>query len=208
MTTFVPSRHLGAIVLLGSLVFFLPRPASAQAPGNFEVGIQVPVARSGEFDAFDAGVGGRFAWRPASAIGLEGEINFYPTEFTGPLPFSKTRIEGLFGVTVGPSFGAFRPFARVRSGFLSFLGRSVPYPCILIYPPPLSCELASGQTLPAVDIGGGVEIFTSGRVFIRADVGDRMVKYSGPVISADRKISMDGFFSHDFRFATGAGLRF
>jgi hypothetical protein len=61
--------------------------------------------------------------------------------------------------------------------------------------------------LPAVDIGGGVEILTSGRVFIRADVGDRMVKYAGPVI-ADRTISTDGFFSHDFRFATGAGWRF
>jgi hypothetical protein len=34
-----------------------------------------------------------------------------------------------------------------------------------------------------------------------------MVKYAGPVI-ADRTISTDGFFSHDFRFATGAGWRF
>jgi len=87
------------------------------------------------------------------------------------------------------------------------LGTSVPFPCVLIYPPPLSCALAAGDTLPAVDLGGGVEFATSERTFIRVDAGDRILKYGGPVL-ADRAVSEDGFFSHDFRFAAGAGLRF
>jgi len=78
----------------------------------------------------------------------------------------------------------------------------------LIYPPPLSCELAAGRTLPVFDVGGGVEVSATRRTFVRVDAGDRLVKYPGPVIDNNRTRQDEPFFGHDFRFAVGAGLRF
>ena len=41
-----------------------------------------------------------------------------------------------------------------------------PLACITIFPPPLSCELASGRTLMAFDLGGGVDV-VGGRAHLR-----------------------------------------
>jgi hypothetical protein len=67
--------------------------------------------------------------------------------------------------------------------------------------------LASGRTLLAFDIGGGVEMFATPTTFVRVDVGDRVLKYPGPVFDNTRT-RQDAFFSHDVRIAAGAGLRF
>jgi hypothetical protein len=115
----------------------------------------------------------------------------------------------LFGATAGVTFGRVRPFARLRPGFVDVHATPDPFPCILIYPPPLQCALASGRTLFALDVGGGVAVTLTPRTFVRIDVGDRLVRYPGPVFEMDpRRIHEDAFFGHDFRFATGAGLRF
>jgi hypothetical protein len=68
--------------------------------------------------------------------------------------------------------------------------------------------LASGRTLPAFDVGGGVELFLRGRTFVRVEAGDRLLKYPGPVFDNGRRRRDAGFYSHDFRFSAGAGLRF
>jgi hypothetical protein len=110
-----------------------------------------------------------------------------------------------------------RPFGKVRPGFVGFDGASEPFACVLIFPPPLACTLAGGETLFALDLGGGLELFTSPRTFIRVDAGDRMVRYPAPVIRGnfprrndDREPSIenDPFFGHDFRFTIGGGMRF
>lgn len=51
---------------------------------------------------------------------------------------------------------------------------------IAIFPPPLACQMAGGDTLFVLDIGGGVEFQTTDRTFVRVDLGDRAVKYPGP----------------------------
>lgn len=187
----------------------LQATAAAAQDARFEVGVQVASTQSGQFDAADAGVGGRIAWRPASLVGIEAELNLYPRGFPDRRPFSRTRVEALFGVTAGVTVGRIRPFARLRPGFVDVHEAPAPFPCILIYPPPLACELASGRTLFALDAGGGVEIALTPRTFVRADLGDRLVRYPGPVFeSHPRRIRDDAFFGHDVRFATGAGLRF
>lgn len=180
----------------------------AQEP-RLEVGVQVASTQSGQFDAGDAGFGGRIAWRPAPPIGVEAELNLYPRGFPDRRPFSRTRVEGLFGVTAGVTVGRIRPFARLRPGFVDVHEAPAPFPCILIFPPPLACALSSGRTLFALDAGGGVEIAVTPRTFVRVDLGDRLVRYPGPVFESDpRRIREDAFFGHDFRLATGAGLRF
>ena len=204
----IDMNRLAVVTALAGLVVMQPVLAIAQANSErFELGVQVSSAISSQFDSTDVGLGGRFSWHPVEPLGIESEINLYPGDFPDRFPFSRGRIEGLFGVTVGPRFGRLRPFARLRSGFLKVREAPQPFPCILIFPPPLSCALASGRTLLAFDIGGGAEMFATRRTFIRVDAGDRLLKYPGPVFDNNRA-RRDAFFSHDFRFAAGAGLRF
>lgn len=185
------------------------RPVAAQSDeGAFRLGAQLAAAVSSEFDTNDIGVGGRLAWHPTPLLGVEGELTLYPGDFPDGFPFSSSRVEGLFGATVGPRVGRLRPFAKVRPGFLTFREAPDPIACIAIFPPPLSCTLSSGRTLFALDVGGGVEWLSSGRTFVRVDAGDRVVRYPMPVIDRDGTIRDDSFFSHDFRFTIGGGLRF
>ncbi len=202
-------NRLAIVCAFAGLIVALPDPALAQSTSDrFELGVQVSSATSSQFDATDVGLGGRFAWHPAEPIGIESEIDLYPADFPDQRAFSRGRVEGLFGVTVGPRFGRLRPFARLRSGFLNIREAPQPFPCILIFPPPLSCALASGRTLVAFDIGGGVELFATPRTFVRIDAGDRILKYPGPVFARNSTRRDEAFFNHDFRFAAGAGLGF
>ena len=189
------------------LYVFVLSTVAARAQDRFEAGAQIVAAKSGEFDANDIGIGGRFAWQATDLVGAEAEINVYPRSFPGNRSgsFSRSRIEGLFGVTAGPRLAHVRPFGRLRPGFVRFRGRTIA--CILIFPPPLSCLLAEGHTVFALDIGGGLELFAGPRTFIRVDAGDRLMKYPGPSFRGGR-VAQDDFFSHDFRMSAGAGVRF
>lgn len=174
-----------------------------------ELALLMALALSGQFDAADAGVGGRLAWRPNRVLGVEGEMTVYPGDFPRSRPFSRGRVEGLFGVTAGPTLGRIRPFAKFRAGFLTIREAPAPFPCILIYPPPLACALASGQTLAAIDAGGGVQVAVSRRTFVRVDGGDRMIRHPGPVFEMKpRRIREESFFDHDLRFSVSAGVQF
>ena len=178
-------------------------------PSRIELGVQVASARSGEFETVDVGFGGRVSWRPINMLGLETEINLFPQHFPDGRPFSRRRLEALFGVTAGvPAAGRLRPFARLRPGVVSVAEAPAPLACILIYPPPLACTLAGGRTLLAIDVGGGIDIGTSATTFVRVDVGDRLLRYPGPAFGADRIVHDGFFFVHEFRFAAGGGLRF
>lgn len=202
-------RSMAVTLALVLLIVSCSRSALAQSePSRFQVGGQLAGAVSNEFDSTDIGVGGRFSWHPTPLIGAEAEIDFYPSDFADEPAFSGSRVEGLFGVTVGPRIARLRPFAKVRPGFVAFREAPEPFPCPLIFPAPLSCQLASGETVFALDVGGGVEWFPTARTFVRVDAGDRILKYQGPVRDHDFTIREDGFFSHDFRFAIGAGVRF
>lgn len=197
------------IIAIVALVVARPNLAAAQADvSRFELGGQIASSISSEFDQTDVGLGGRFSWRPLGLLGVDAEIDLYPRDFPGQRPFSRGRTEGLFGITVGPRFDRVRPFAKLRPGFMRFSEAPEPVACILIFPPPLSCTLASGRTLLAIDVGGGVEMFATQQTFIRVDAGDLLLKYPGPVFDKNFSVREGGFFSHDFRFAVGAGRRF
>jgi len=191
--------------LFATFVFFVVlRTGTPSQAQRFEAGGQVAVARSGEFDATDIAAGGRFAWRPLDLLGVEAEVNVYPGSFPSASGFSRNRVEGLFGLTAGPRVGRTRLFAKVRPGFLTFHAR--PTVCILIFPPPLSCQLGE-RTAFALDLGGAIELLGGPRTFVRIDAGDRMLNYPGPSFARGR-VRGESFFSHDFRMSAGAGVRF
>jgi hypothetical protein len=184
-----------------------PDLASAHAQ-MFGVGGHVAFVRSSQFDTTDTGLGGHISWHAIELVGIEAELGLYPRDFPDRPAVSRQRIEGLFGVTVGPRIGSLRPFVRARPGFVRYREAPEPFACILIFPPPLNCALASGHTLTAFDIGGGVELFPTGGTFLRVDAGDLLLKYPGPVIDLERRVRDEGFFTHNLRLAIGAGLRF
>jgi hypothetical protein len=196
-------RPLTLVILL-----LLPAVAAAQSGDTFQVEGKLLTAMSGEIDALDVGVGGRLSWHPAPFLGVEAELGFYPSDIPRPRPISASRLEGLFGVTVGPRIGVLRPFARIRPGFLRMAEAPGPVACILIFPPPLTCSLAAGHTLLAVDIGGGIEANLARRAFLRVDVGTRLLRYPGPAFDRDRNVHDEDFFAANTRVALGAGLRF
>lgn len=175
---------------------------------SFAASVEVASSRWSEFDDADIGVGGRFSVMASSLIGLDAEALWYPSDFPDQVSFSRSRVEGLFGVTVGPRLNRIRPFAKAAAGFLKVGATPGAFACIAIFPPPLNCALAGGATLPAYELGGGVEIGVTDRGFFRADLTDRVLKYPGPTFDANFERRDDGFLGHAVRITLGAGLRF
>lgn len=201
------------MIRIVSVVMFLSvvctAPLAAQTgESRFMAGAHLATAASSEFDETDVGAGARVVWQPGPLLGIEGELTFYPGDLGDAVAFSADRVEGLFGVTVGPRLGRARPFAKLRPGFLTFGEAPEPIACIAIFPPPLNCQIAGGQTLFALDVGGGVEWAVSERTIVRVDAGDRAVRYPSPVIDHGGAVRNSGFFGHDFRLTFGAALRF
>lgn len=191
-----------------STVVLFVLTADARAQSSFEAGVHVANAQWSEFDGNDPGFGGRLTWKPATLIGVDADLTWYPSDFPDPIAFSGNRAEGLFGVTVGPRIDRIRPFAKAAAGLLTTGDAPEPFPCIAIFPPPLNCLMAAGHTLPAFEIGGGVEIDATDRAFIRVDLADRILKYPGPTFKENREVVDEDFYGHALRFTVGFGFRF
>ncbi|MFM8533230.1 MAG: hypothetical protein ACKOEC_06510 [Acidimicrobiia bacterium] len=191
-----------------AVLFSLLAPLSASAQ-SIDISANVVSSKWSEFDSADNGFGGRISFKPISLIGVEADVTWYPGEYEPDgVAFSRNRSEGLFGVTIGPKIDRIRPFAKVAAGFLRVGATPGAFACITIFPPPLNCSLASGDTLQAYEIGGGIEFDASRRFFIRGDIADRVLKYPGPTFDSNFDIQEDGFFGHAVRFTLGAGVRF
>ena len=58
------------------LITVLTGRASAQSSAEaFQVGAQLTVARSGQFESAELGIGGRMSWHPVAMLGFESEID-------------------------------------------------------------------------------------------------------------------------------------
>lgn len=198
------TTRIASLLALGLLL----SSSTAQAQ-SLDLAAHVVGAQWSEFDGSDFGVGGRLSWKAGPILGVEGEVNWYPSEYPSDIPaFSGSRLEGLVAVTAGPRLDRIRPFVRAGAGFLRSSEAPEPFACIAIFPPPLNCLMAAGDTLPTIEIGGGVEVSMSDRTFIRFDAVDRILRYPGPTFGPADEISEDGFFGHAFKFTFGGGWRF
>src|SRR5688500_12908886 len=125
-------HRMNYVVVFASLVLLSARPVAAQSDEHlFQAGVQLAGAVSNEFDSTDLGLGARLSWHPATVLGLEGEVDFYPAPFGDRTAFSEALVEGLFGATIGPRLGRLRPFGRLRPGFVMFRESEEPFACIL-----------------------------------------------------------------------------
>ena len=204
-------RHI-TIALTVVLFVALPRTTEAQTGDRdhrFELLGQFAGVRSNEFSGTDRGVGGLFAWHRLDPLDVEGEVNFYPKNLTanGGAPFSRGRVEGLIGITVGPILGHIRPFGTFRTGFVTFQSAPGPLACPAINPPTLPCALAKGETVIAGVVAGGFEVFPNPHAVVRIELGDRLTNYPAAIDASGEAHSM-AFWSNEFRFVAGAGVRF
>lgn len=197
-----PITSLTALLLLSTAAL-----AQSQVR-RFEAGYQVAYVSQYELDSNDIGVGGRFTFRPTPILGIEGELNFYPADIPDRSTLTSSRLEGLFGVTVGPRFDRFAVFGKARTGFMRFGEAPAPVACILIFPPPLGCVLAGGHTSPALDLGGGFEFYPSQAMALRVDVSSLFIRYPGPAFNRDREAFEQDFWGANLRVMVGLGYRF
>jgi hypothetical protein len=181
-------------------------PATAQ---SFEAGAHFAWSQWSEFEGRDLGVGGRLTWKPIATVGIDADLSWYPAEFPPDgVAFSGSRFEGLFGATVGPRLDRLRPFVKAAAGFLRAGESPEPFVCIAIFPPPLACLMAAGQTLPAIEIGGGLELSPTSATFVRVDVADRLLRYPAPSLDDDFELHEERFWGHALRITIGGGIRF
>ena len=191
-----------------ALLFLQAVSSGVAAAQSIEAGAVVAMSQWSEFDGTDVGIGGRLTWKPSSLVGIDAELLWYPSDFPDRVAFSRSRFERLFGATVGPQLDRVRPFAKVAAGFLNVGATPGSFACIAIFPPPLACVLAGGKTLPAYEIGGGIDVGVTAKTFVRADITDRMLQYPGPTLGADFEARDEGFLGHALRFTVGGGWRF
>lgn len=193
------------------VVLILLVGASIASAQSFEAGVHLSSAQWSEFDSNDTGIGGRLTWRPLPLVGVDADFTLYPSDYPGDpaAPFSGRRLEGFIGANVGPRLAVVRPFAKASIGFLDIGQTPIAFACIAIFPPPLACTLAGGQTLTAYEVGGGVQVYTPARTFIRADITQRFLNYPGPTFRNGLRERVDeNFFGGALRFTIGAGVRF
>ena len=194
-------------VLLG-LLAVVARPAQAQTPDRRgDVSVQVAVRSLNEFDETETAFGARLSYRLSRWLAADGEVNSFPGD-VGAAPFSRARREGLAGVRGGPHLGRTGVYLALRGGAVRFSEAPAPFACIAIFPPPLVCTLADGETVPTVQLTGGFEVFPRDRIVVRVEAGDQLLRFSGPVFTADREVRENGFWSHNIKATASVGLRF
>ncbi len=201
------TRALVAGVALLAVSMDIGVSAQSRDP-RVQAGVQLSTVSVGEFDARDTGAGVLLGVRALGPVWAEAALVRYPGEFPGDRGFSQNRVEGLFGGSVGPTMGRLRPFAKAGAGFLRYADAGGPVACIAIFPPPLSCQLAAGRTLPAYELGAGLAIFPGALTFARVDVSRRFVRYPGPSFTPAGGAQQNDFYGSDLRFGFAAGLRF
>jgi hypothetical protein len=200
--------HLAVVPVLAAALL-VPVPTALAQGGTLIAGFHVAMSSLEELDDTDVGIGGRLSIHAAPLVALEGELSYFPSDIPGTTALSSFRLEGLFGAKVGPRFGRFALFAKLRGGFLRFAEAPEPVACIAIFPPPLGCVLAEGDTLPAIDVGGGIELFPSERSVVRIDVSSLLLRYPGPAFRRSGEVfSGDGVWGGNVRITVGAGVRF
>ena len=197
-----------ALVLGATLLAAAPSPAEAADERRADVALEFAATRYGEFDETGMGFGARVSYRALEWLAVDGGLVFSPGALGGQVAFSGSQLEGLFGVRAGPRLGEASVFGSLRAGFVSFAGAPEPIACIAIFPPPLGCVLAEGDTAFALNFGAGGEFPLGERVLVRLEAGDLLINYPGPALTRDEAVLDESFWRHNFRAAVSVAFRF
>jgi hypothetical protein len=169
---------------------------------RFEAGAQFSAMRLSGIDVTDSGLGGWAAWNLTDVLALEVAGEFFP-DGQGEVVRGGRKFQTLFGPKIVWRSNRIGIFAKGRTGVARVgEGRSSGGACIAIFPPPEGCFV--GETRLAFDLGGGVEVYPSGRASIRLDIGSLVTRLGRSSI----RFGNDAHFAHDLHVTAGVGLRF
>src|SRR5947209_3562610 len=158
--------------------------AGSQAQSRMEAGIFVDYLSISQTSTDNFGLGARFGYRVHHDVLLEGElaydygINFdeaYRNISNGNITaIERTSIgvtHGLFGPTLQPAKGSFRPFVTLKGGFVDFRFST----SLLPYSNLASAILGirTSRLNAAIYPGGGLEV-SLGPVGLRFELGDEI----------------------------------
>jgi hypothetical protein len=160
-----------------------------------------------EFEDWSPGITVSLSRRLAPWLGADAQLGFSPSDL-GDAGFSASRVEGFLGLSGGPRFGRHQAYAAVRPGFVRFAEAPEPIACIAIYPPPLVCAIAGGDTVFGLQLGAGAQINPSPRSVVRVEAATLLLRYPGPASTRDRSTLDDALWIHNLRLALSVGLRF
>jgi hypothetical protein len=159
------------------------------AQSRIETGVFVDYLSISQTSTDNFGIGGRFGYRLHHNVMLEGElaydygINFdeaYRNISTGDIAaIERTSIgvtHGLFGPTLEPAKGSFRPFVTLKGGFVDFRFST----SLLPYSNLASAILGirTSRLNAAIYPGGGLEA-SLGPVGLRFELGDEIYFNNG-----------------------------
>lgn len=195
-----PSNFSVRIKTASLIAIILLTAKTAQAQSStpkVEVGAQLSLIDMREsISEKPPGLGGRFTYNLSGHMAIDTEVNYFSTPGV-----NLNRTQGLFGVRMGRRFGSpsIGLFAKARPGFMRFHGERLPGVTV------------DATTKFALDLGGVVEFYPSGRFIMRIDVGDVIIFYDGETI---RRLSVPGGprqrlgTSHNPQAGIGIGFRF
>jgi hypothetical protein len=206
-------RFLGFPILV--LVFVCGAQIASAQPAlpRAEAAVHVAVLRLSDFGATNAGIGGRVAFELTRWASFEAEGTFFPSDDIA-LPASavadirvahhRRRAEAFAGVKLGVRSDRFGVFAKLRPGLTRLidkgqecLGADCVRVLMLLAVPVYRAEFA-------LDLGGIVEFYPTGRTLARVEVGDTMIRHR----SVAPPCPADTCTSHNVSTRFGVGVRF
>ncbi|HJQ69653.1 MAG TPA: outer membrane beta-barrel protein [Blastocatellia bacterium] len=181
------------------VVFFLA-PASLDALAQsdtpkVEAGVLFSFIRFRDLDTTGAGFGGRLTYNVNDSVGIEGELNYFPSDKQGVFESGK-KTQGLFGVKTGLRSETAGIFGKIRPGFVRF-SRDFD-------------GFEDSKTDFALDVGGVIEVYPSTASVVRFDIGDTIIRFGERTVSDvfGNPVTFNSFTSHNLQVSIGVGVRF
>ena len=190
-----------------ALALLAATPTARAQDSRFDASLQASLTQHETFDETDFGGGAQLSYRLTGWLAIDAHLNWFPKDLGDPA-FSSSRTQGLVGLKVGKDLARSSVYGAVRPGFLRFGEAPEAFACILIFPPPLACSLAGGETTFALDLAAGYQALAGDDVVVRLELGDGMVRYPGPAIDGDGEAHQDAFWKHGLRVTLAVGWRF
>ena len=183
------------------LLLFKQSPAQSDTP-RIELGAQFALigldsVRPALSDVTAAGFGGRVTWNLNHRYSLEGEANYFPRDQRE----RRQQTQALFGLKTTWRIENAGAFLKIRPGLLR---SSIEQTVVCVTAPCL--PLVKTRNDFTLDVGGGLEFYTSPHTMVRFDFGDTIIRYNNvPCLGAGcpRRAT-----THNFQFNAGVGWRF
>jgi hypothetical protein len=176
--------HVGASYSIGRPLVHVPETTSGRWTAGPQVGLTISTS-----EAASAAVGGFVAYRLLPYFDLDASVS----TFVGGSGLTPTALEGghmaqaVAGGKVGVRRGRTGVFFKMRAGVNSYSTVGVPGRN-LIY---------ARSTVPALDLGGVIELSLSSRTLLRCDVGESLSFTPSRLTFASTSPFDEG---HDYRF--------